>query len=32
MAEAHDEFLPGDKYGDWYTDDRKPVRTALGPV
>jgi arylsulfatase A-like enzyme len=32
MAEAHDEFLPGDAYGEWFDNRRNMVRTALGPV
>jgi len=32
LAEAHDEFLPGTSYADWYDDRRNLVRTALGPV
>jgi arylsulfatase A-like enzyme len=32
MADAHDEFLPGTAYADWYDDERNLVRTALGPV
>ncbi|MHC4122004.1 MAG: sulfatase family protein, partial [Planctomycetota bacterium] len=32
LAEAHDEFLPGTAYGDWYDDERNLLRTALGPV
>ena len=32
MAEAHDEFLPGNAYGQWYDDRRNLHRTALGPV
>jgi hypothetical protein len=32
MAEAHDEFLPGTAYADWYDDARVLTRTALGPV
>ncbi|HSW44785.1 MAG TPA: sulfatase [Phycisphaerae bacterium] len=32
LAEAHDEFLPGTAYADWYDDERVLVRTALGPV
>ena len=32
LAEAHDEFLPGTAYADWYDEQRNLVRTALGPV
>lgn len=32
LAEAHDEFLPGTAYADWYDDQRVLIRTALGPV
>lgn len=32
LAEAHDEFLPGTAYADWYDAERNLVRTALGPV
>lgn len=32
LAEAHDEFLPGTAYADWYDDRRNLIRTALGPV
>ncbi len=32
MADAHDEFLPGTAYADWYDDQRNLIRTALGPV
>lgn len=32
MADAHDEFLPGTAYADWYDDERNLVKTALGPV
>jgi arylsulfatase A-like enzyme len=32
LAEAHDEFLPGTAYADWYDEERNLVRTALGPV
>jgi hypothetical protein len=32
LAEAHDEFLPGTAYADWYDDERNLVKTALGPV
>ena len=32
LAEAHDDFLPGTAYADWYDDERNLVRTALGPV
>ena len=32
LAIAHDEFLPGTAYADWYDNERNLVRTALGPV
>ena len=32
MAEAHDEFLAGPDYADWYDKERNLLRTALGPV
>lgn len=32
LAEAHDEFLPGTAYADWFDDQRNLLRTALGPV
>jgi arylsulfatase A-like enzyme len=32
LADAHDEFLPGTAYADWYDDERNLVKTALGPV
>jgi len=32
LADAHDEFLPGTAYADWFDDQRNLVRTALGPV
>ncbi len=32
LAEAHDEFLPGTAYADWFDDERNLIRTALGPV
>ena len=32
LAAAHDGFLPGDGYRDWYDDCRNLVRTGLGPV
>jgi arylsulfatase A-like enzyme len=32
LAEAHDEFLPGTAYADWYDEERVLTRTALGPV
>ena len=31
-ADAHDDFLPGNAYEDWYGNERNVVRTALGPV
>ncbi|UCD28639.1 MAG: sulfatase, partial [Planctomycetota bacterium] len=30
LADAHDEFLPGTAYADWYDDARNLVKTALG--
>ncbi|MFH1844390.1 MAG: sulfatase [bacterium] len=32
LATAHDEFLPGTAYADWYDHRRHLVHTALGPV
>jgi len=32
LAEAHDEFLPGTGYRDWYDDRRRLIKTGLGPV
>jgi arylsulfatase A-like enzyme len=32
LADAHDEFLPGTAYADWFDDERNLIRTALGPV
>lgn len=32
LAAAHDEFLPGAAYADWYDDERNLIRTGLGPV
>jgi arylsulfatase A-like enzyme len=32
LAEAHDEFLPGTAYAEWYETGRSLVKTALGPV
>ena len=32
LAEAHDDFLPGTAYGEWYDDRRNLIRTGLGPV
>ena len=32
LAEAHDEFLPGTAYADWYDDERNLIRTGLGQV
>lgn len=32
LAEAHDAFLPGTAYADWYDKDRNLIRTALGSV
>jgi arylsulfatase A-like enzyme len=32
LAEAHDEFLPGTAYADWYDDQRRLIKTATGPA
>jgi arylsulfatase A-like enzyme len=32
LAEAHDEFLPGTAYADWYDQGRNLVKTGMGPV
>ncbi|MCL5269697.1 MAG: sulfatase [bacterium] len=32
LAVAHDEFLPGTAYADWYDERRNLRRTALGPI
>ena len=32
LAAAHDDFLPGTAYGDWYDGERNLIRTGLGPV
>ena len=32
LAEAHDDFLPGTAYADWYDDERNLIKTALGSV
>jgi hypothetical protein len=32
LAEAHDEFLPGNAYIDWVDSERNVIRTGLGPV
>jgi hypothetical protein len=32
LATAHDEFLPGTAYSEWYETGRNLVRTALGRV
>jgi len=32
MAEAHDEFLPGTAYAEWYDKERNLLKTALGPI
>jgi len=29
---AHDDFLPGTSYAEWYDDLRNLKRTGLGPV
>ncbi len=32
LAEAHDDFLPGTAYAEWYDDRRNLIRTGQGPV
>ncbi|MBN2377581.1 MAG: sulfatase-like hydrolase/transferase [Sedimentisphaerales bacterium] len=32
LGGAHDDFLAGAQYADWYDDQRNLMRTALGPV
>ena len=32
LAEAHDEFLPGNAYVEWVDRERRIIRTGLGPV
>jgi arylsulfatase A-like enzyme len=32
LDDAHDEFLPGTAYADWFDAERNLVRTTLGPV
>ncbi len=32
LAQAHDKFLSGTQYADWYDDQRNLIRTAYGPV
>jgi len=32
LHDSHDEFLPGTRYGEWFTPDRDMIRNALGPV
>lgn len=32
LAEAHDEFLPGNGYVEWIDRERNIIRTGLGPV
>jgi len=32
LATAHDDFMPGTAYGDWYDERRNLIRTGLGPV
>jgi len=32
LADAHDDFLPGTAYADWYDEERNLIRTGLGPV
>jgi arylsulfatase A-like enzyme len=32
LHDSHDEFLPGTRYGEWFTPDRDMVRNAVGPV
>jgi len=32
LAEAHDPFLPGTAFGDWFDEERNLIQTGLGPV
>ncbi len=32
LADAHDEFLPGTAYAEWFDSQRNLVRNALGPA
>ena len=32
LAEAHDEFLPGNAFVDWVDRERNIIKTGLGPV
>ncbi|MDA2928602.1 sulfatase-like hydrolase/transferase [Acidobacteria bacterium AH-259-O06] len=32
LADAHDDFLPGTAYADWYDDQRNLIGNALGPI
>ena len=32
LAEAHDEFLPGNAYIEWVDRERNIIKTGLGPV
>ncbi len=32
LAEAHDDFLPGNEYVEWVDRERNVIRTGLGPV
>ena len=32
LHDAHDDFLPGTQYGEWFTPDRNLIRNALGPI
>jgi arylsulfatase A-like enzyme len=32
LAEAHDTFMPGTGYAEWYDAQRNLVRTGLGPI
>jgi arylsulfatase A-like enzyme len=32
LRQADDDFRPGNKYGSWFTKDRRLKRTGLGPV
>jgi arylsulfatase A-like enzyme len=32
LHDSHDEFLPGTRYGEWFTKDRDMIRNAVGPV
>lgn len=32
LRESHDDFLPGNRYAEWFTPERDVVRNALGPL